>query len=187
MVTVMSLIVPVLVSAVVVFLASWLVHMLLKYHKNDFKKAPNEDGIMDALRKFNIPPGEYMVPRCDTMKEMKEPAFIDKLNKGPVLIMTVMPNGPFRMGKSLAMWFIYCVVVSVFAAYVAGRALPAGSAYLDVFRFAGTVAFVGYTLALWQDTIWYKRTPSTTIKHTFDGLVYGLLTGGVFGAMWPGL
>jgi hypothetical protein len=187
MVTVMSLLLPILVSAVVVFLASWLVHVLLKYHNNDFKKAPNEDGIMEALRKFNIPVGEYMVPRCDNMKQMKEPAFIEKLNKGPVLMMTVMPNGPFTMGKSLAAWFVYCVVVSIFAGYVAGSALPAGSVYLEVFRFAGCVAFTGYTLALWQDAIWYKRTLSTVVKHTFDGLLYGLLTGGVFGAMWPGV
>ncbi len=187
MVTVMSLWLPILVSAVVVFFLSWMVHMLLKYHKNDFKKVPNEDAVQDALRKFNIPQGEYMLPRCDNMKEMKEPAFLDKLNKGPVMLMTVMPNGPFNMGKSLGLWFVYCVVVSVFAAYVAGRALPAGTAYLDVFRFAGTVGFVGYTLALWQDVIWYKRTPSTAVKHTVDGLLYGLFTGGVFGAMWPGM
>lgn len=187
MVTVMSLLLPILVSAIVVFLASWVVHTVLKYHNSDFKKIPNEDGVQDALRKFNIPVGEYMVPRCDSMKQMKDPAFIEKLNKGPVLMMTVMPNGPFTMGKSLAAWFVYCVVVSIFAGYVAGSAVPAGSSYLDVFRFAGCVAFTGYTLALWQDAIWYKRTLSTVVKHTFDGLVYGFLTGGVFGAMWPGL
>jgi hypothetical protein len=187
MVTVMSLLLPILVSAVVVFLASWILHTILKYHNNDFKKVPNEDAVQDALRKFNIPVGEYMVPRCDNMKQMKDPAFLDKLNKGPVLMMTVMPNGPFTMGKSLAMWFIYCVVVSIFAGYVAGSAVPAGSSYLEVFRFAGCVAFTGYTLALWQSAIWYRRTVSTVVKQTFDGLVYGLLTGGVFGAMWPGM
>ena len=185
MVTVMSLWLPILLSAVAVFFVSWLIHMFLKYHSNDFKKMPNEDAVMDALRKFNIPLGEYMVPRCDNMKQMKEAAFIDKLNKGPVFLMTVMPNGPFSMGKSLGAWFVYCAVVSVFAAYITGRALPAGSLYLEVFRFAGCVAFTGYVLALWQDAIWYKRTLSTVVKHTIDGLIYGLVTGGVFGSMWP--
>ncbi len=185
MVTLTSLWLPILVSAVVVFFLSWLVHMLFKYHKDDFKKMPNEDAVMDALRKFNIAAGEYMVPRCDNMKQMKEPAFIDKLNKGPVFMMTVLPNGQFKMGKGLSMWFVYCVVVSVFAGYVASRALPPGTDYLQVFRFTGTVAFAGYALALWQDAIWYYRTPSTTIKQTFDGLLYALFTGGVFGSMWP--
>ena len=187
MVTVVSLWLPVLLSAVAVFFASWIIHTVLKYHNNDFKKMPNEDAVMDALRKFNVPVGEYMVPRCDNMKQMKEPAFLDKMNKGPVLLMNVMPNGLINMGKVLGLWFIYCAVVSVFAAYIAGRALPPGSEYLAVFRFAGTVAFTGYTLAMWQSAIWYRRPVSTVLKQTFDGLIYGCLTGGVFGAMWPGM
>ena len=187
MVTVMSLFVPILVSAVVVFVASAIIHMVLKYHNNDFKKIPNEDAVMEALRKVGVPPGEFMVPRCDNRQQMKDPAFIEKLNKGPVLLMTVMPNGQFNMGKSLGLWFVYCIVVSVFAGYVAASAVPAGSPYLAVFRIVGCVAFMGYTMAIWQSVIWYKRTLSTVVKQTFDGLVFGLLTGGVFGAMWPGV
>jgi hypothetical protein len=187
MVSTMSLWLPILVAAVAVFLVSSVIHMLLKYHANDFKKVPGQDAVQEALRKFNIPPGEYMLPRCDHMKEMKEPAFIDKLNKGPVMLMTVLPNGQFNMGKSLGLWFVYCLVVGVFAAYVTGAALPAGTEYLAVFRFAGTVAFIGYALALWQDSIWHARPLGTVVKQTFDGLVYGLVTGGVFGAMWPAM
>ncbi len=186
MVTVISLWLPILVAAVAVFLVSWVLHMVLKYHNNDFKKVPNEDAVQDALRKFDIPQGEYMLPRCDNMNQRKEPAFLEKLNKGPVMLMTVMPNRPFNMEKSLGLWFVYCAVVGVFAAYITGRALPAGTEYLQVFRFAGCVAFVAYTLALWQDSIWYKRSVSTVIKQTFDGLLYGLFTGGVFGWLWPG-
>ncbi len=187
MVTVMSLWLPVLLASVAVFVASSIIHMVFKYHSNDFKKLPQQDAIQESLRKFNIAPGEYMLPRCDHAKEMKDPAFIDKLNKGPVMLMTVMPSGQFNMGKSLGLWFVYCVVVSIFAAYITGRAVPAGSEYLHVFRFAGCVAFVGYTLALWQSTIWYKRPLSTIMKQTFDGLIYGCVTGGVFGAMWPAM
>lgn len=187
MVTVMSLWLPVLVSAVAVFFVSWLIHMVLKYHKNDFKAVPDETGLMDAVRKFNIAPGDYCVPRARGMEDMKDPAFIEKWNKGPVFLMTIYPPGPFSMGKSLTLWFIYCVVMSVFAAYVAGRTVPAGSAYLAVFRVAGTVAFAGYALALWQTWIWYKRGIGTVIKQNIDGLVYGLVTGGVFGWLWPGM
>lgn len=185
MVSVPSLWLPILASAVVVFLISFVLHMVLKYHSSDCKALPNEDAVMDALRKFNIPPGDYGMPRPANSAAMKDPAFIEKTNKGPVVLLTVMPNGPFKMGPSLVQWFVYCLVVGVFSAYIAGRALPAGSHYLSVFRFAGCTAFVGYSLALWQDSIWYKKQWSTTIKNTFDGLVYALFTGGVFGAMWP--
>jgi hypothetical protein len=76
-------------------------------------------------------------------------------------------------------------VVGVFAAYVAGRALPEGAHYLAVFRFAGVTGFVAYALAGWQESIWYKRPWSVTLKNTFDGLLYGLVTAGTFGWLWP--
>jgi hypothetical protein len=107
------------------------------------------------------------------------------MKQGPVMVLTVVPNGPAAMGKSLVLWFLSSLVVSVFAAYVAGRALPAGASYLHAFRFVGTVAFVGYSLALWQVSIWDHRPWTTTIKLTLDGLVYALLTAGTFGWLWP--
>lgn len=185
MVPVASLWAPILVSGVIVFLASWLIHMLLPYHRNNFAKLPKEDEVMEAMSRFELPPGDYMVPCPSGPAAMKEPAFLEKRKKGPVAVMTVMPNGPVSMGANLAQWLIYCLVISVFAAYLTGRALPSGSSYRMVFRFAGTTAFAGYALALWQDSIWYRRKWSTTIKHTFDGLVYGLLTAGTFGWLWP--
>ena len=116
---------------------------------------------------------------------MKSPEFIARMNEGPVMIMTVMPNGQFAMGRNLAMWFVYCVVVGTFAAYAAGRSLAPGVAYMRVFEMVTVVAFVGYALALWQTTIWYHRAASTTFKLTIDGLIYALLTAGVFGWLWP--
>jgi hypothetical protein len=186
MVSLTSLLVPILVSAVIVFLASSLVHMVFKYHQSDVQKVPSEQGVMDALRRFNIPPGDYMMPRAASPKEMKDPAFTEKLKQGPVALMTVMPPGPFSMGKSLTQWFVYCVVIALFAGYVASRTLPPGAPYLSVFRIVGTVAFIGFAGGLWQDSIWWNRKWSTTVKSTIDGLVYGLLTAGTFGWLWPG-
>jgi hypothetical protein len=185
MVSLGSLLLPILVSAVVVFFLSWLFHMVLPHHRSDWKKLPDEDGAMNALRPFNIPPGDYMMPCGSGPASMKDPAFLDKFKKGPVIVMTVLPAGQMAMGKSLIQWFIFCVVISIFAAYIAGHALPPGAHYLEAFRFAGCTAFAGYALAQWQDSIWYKRKLSTTLKNNFDGLVYALFTGGVFGAMWP--
>lgn len=185
MVSVMSLWLPILLSAVIVFVVSSIIHMVLGYHRSDFGKVPAEDEVMDALRKFNISPGDYVIPCAGSPKEMGTPEFIEKTTKGPVAFMTVMPSGPPSMGKSLVQWFVYCIVVGIFAAYIAGRALEPGAHYLAVFRFAGCTAFVGYALGLWQNSIWYKLSWSVTIKSTFDGLVYGLLTAGTFGWLWP--
>ncbi len=176
---------PILLSSVVVFLVSSVIHMALPWHKKDYPQVPNEEKVMDALRPFALPPGDYMIPRASSAQEQRSPEFAARLKQGPVLMLTVWPNGPAPMAKNLMLWFLYSVVVGILAAYVAGRALPAGAAYLQVFRFIGVTAFMGYAVALWQASIWYRRSWITTIKTTVDGLIYALLTAGVFGWLWP--
>ena len=176
---------PILLSSVIVFVVSSIIHMVLPWHKNDYPRVPNEDKLMDALRPLAVPPGDYMIPRAGSMQELRTPEFAAKLEKGPVLMLTMMPNGPFSMRKSLLYWFLYSVVIGIFAAYVARSALPAGAPYLRVFQLAGVTAFIGYSVALWQMSIWYRRAWSLTLKSTADGLVYALLTAGTFGWLWP--
>jgi hypothetical protein len=177
--------IPILLSAVLVFVVSSLIHMLLTYHKGDFKKLPNEDAVMEALRKFDIPVGDYHVPHCDSAKAMKSPEFVEKMTKGPVVLLTFIKTGKPNMGRSLLLWFLYSVIVNVFSAYIADRAVGPGANYLNVFRFVGCSAFMGYSLALLQNSIWYARNWGTTIRSMFDGLIYALVTAGVFGWLWP--
>lgn len=185
MVPLMSLWLPILVAAVIVFVASSIAHTVLPHHRSDFRKAPDEDRIMDALRTAGVPPGDYVIPHAASSEEMQSPEYREKYERGPVAMVTVFPPGPPSMARNLVQWFIYCVVVSIFAAYVAGRAVEAGGDYLDVFRFAGVTAFAGYALALWQGNIWFGRSWSSTLKSNIDSGVYALLTGGVFGWLWP--
>src|SRR5712692_7249406 len=176
---------PILLSSVIVFIMSSIIHMMSHWHKSDYPKLPNEDKVMDALRPLAIPPGDYLIPCPSSREEMRSPEFAEKRKKGPVVMFTVWPSGPISMGKNLIMWFLYTVAVGIFAAYVAGRALPHGEEYLHVFRFAGVTAFIAYSVGLWQMSIWYNRSWTTTIKSTVDGLIYALLTAGTFGWLWP--
>lgn len=185
MIHIYTLWLPILLSSAGVFIASSVIHMLLPWRNDDYSKLPGEDKAMDALRPLSIPPGDYMMPRASTMAEMRSPEFAEKMKSGPVMFLTVRPNGPVSMGKNLVMWFIYSLVIGFFAAYIAGRALPAGAAYLQVFKFAGTTAFIGYSVALWHMSIWWSRSWSTTIKDTIDGIIYALVTAAVFGWLWP--
>jgi len=185
MVPVTSLWLPILVSAITVFIVSSLIHMVIGYHRADWKRLPSEDEVQAALRRFNIPPGDYMLPGPASSAEMNTPEFKARVEKGPVLVMTTWPAGPQGMGKSLTLWFLYTVLVGLFSGYVAGAALGPGTPYLSVFRFAGTVAFAGYALALMQQSIWYHRGWATTARSMFDGLIYALLTAGTFGWLWP--
>ena len=185
MTAITALLLPILLSAVLVFIASSIIHMLPLWHHKDYPKLPDENAFIAAVRPLAIPPGDYIVPREMTREAMTTPEFKEKMAKGPIVVMTVLPPGSWAMGRALSLWFLYLVIVSVFAAYIAGRALPPGANYLDVFRFAGATAFIGYAVALWQMTIWYRRAWSMSIKVTIDGLIYSLLTAGVFGWLWP--
>jgi hypothetical protein len=185
MVPIMSLWVPILLSAVFVFVISFAMHTLLSYHRNDYVKIPGEDDVMNALSKIDIPPGDYMMPYADSREMMRSPEFIKKMNKGPVAFMTVVKPGQQSMGVSLLMWFVFNVIVSIFAAYVAGRALGPGARFWAVVRFAGTVTFTSYALAMVPNSIWYKIKWSTTLKSVIDGLILSLVTGAIFGWLWP--
>lgn len=185
MVSVFALWLPILLAAVIVFLASSIIHMMLPYHRSDFGAVPKEDEVREALGQFSIAPGDYMIPWAGDPDNWKSPEFLKKMEEGPIAMMTVLPNGPPRMRKNLILWFCYCIVVGLITAYMTGLAAGPGTDYRVVFRLASTAAFTGYGLALLQSSIWYGRSWSTTLKSVFDSLIYGLLTAGTFGWLWP--
>jgi len=184
MVSLAALWLPILLSAVIVFVASSLMHMLLTYHKSDYGQLPNEEAVRDVLRPANLKPGLYIFPFC-THKEMKSPAVMEKYKQGPVGFLTILPSGPPNMGKFLVQWFVFCLIVGVFVAYLTGHTVAAGTHYLAVFRVAGTAAFLAYGLGNLSNGIWKGQRWGATIKEVADGLVYGLLTAGCFGWLWP--
>ena len=184
MVPLSALWLPILLSAVAVFIVSSLIHMFSPWHRNDYGALPDQERFRTAFAALAVPPGDYMVPRA-TGKEMRSPEFMERVKQGPNVIMTVLPNAPWNMGRQLGTWFVYLIVVGIFAGYVAGRALGPGAESPDVIRFAGTAAFLAHAVALWPMSIWYGRAWSTTIKSTVDGLIYALLTGAIFCWFWP--
>lgn len=184
MVPALSLWLPILLSAIYVFIASSLVHMVLKYHRSDYSKVPDEDKVMDKLSPHNIPPGDYYLPYIADMNDREKPETQAKMKKGPVGFFTVTTSD-YNMGASLGQWFLYCLLVSLFSAYLAGLALEPGAGFMAVFRFVGSVSLGGYFLALIQNSIWYKRAWSTTLKYLLDGFLYSLGTAAIFAWLWP--
>lgn len=185
MVTIVSLWLPVLLSAVAIFIVSSIIHMLLTYHRSNFAAIPDEQNFRDTVRPLNIPPGEYIFPFAGSPKNMESEEYQQKIKEGPVGMITVLANEPWPMAKSLISWFVYCLVVGSFSAYIAVHSVSAGADYREVMQIVGASAFAGYSLALMQNSIWYFRAWSTTLKFMFDGFVYALLTGGIFGWLWP--
>ena len=175
---------PIVLSAVIVFVASSIMHMLLPYHRSDYQKLPEEDKVLAALRPVGLKRGLYVFPFC-THKDMKSPEVVAKYNQGPVGMMTIAPNGPPAMPKFLGLWFGYCLLIGFFVAYLAAHTVAHGAHYRHVFRVVGTAAFLAYGLGTISDAIWKGQTWSMTIKEVVDGLIYALLTAGTFGWLWP--
>jgi hypothetical protein len=184
MVPLAALWLPIIVAAVIVFIASSIMHMVLPYHRSDYSQLPDEDKIRGVLRAANLKRGLYTMPFC-THKDMKSPATTEKFKEGPVGFITIMPSGPPAMAKFLIQWFVFCLIIGFFVAYLTAHTVPLGANYLVVFRVAGTAGVLAYGLGHLSDGIWKGQMWSMTIKETIDGLVYGLLTAGVFGWLWP--
>ncbi len=176
---------PILLSSVLVFVVSSLIHMVIGYHNSDYKKLPNEEAARAAIGALKVPPGDYMLPRGEGMKCMKDPEFLKKFTDGPVALMTFMKPGVPSMTGSLVQWFIFTLVINAFAAYLAVHAVGWGGSYLAVFRYVGCTTFMAYAFGQIPNSIWYKRDWCTTCKMVLDGLIYALLTAGMFGWLWP--
>jgi hypothetical protein len=184
MVSLTALWLPILLAAVIVFIASFIMHMVLPYHHSDYKKMPEEDKIMGALRGVGLTKGLYALPYC-THKDMNSPEMKEKQKQGPVAMITVFKSGPPNMPKYLVQWFFFCLIVGFLTAYLTGRTVPAGEPYLRVFQVAGTAAFMAYGLGNLVNSVWKGQPWGNTIKEVIDGLIFGLLTAGTFGWLWP--
>jgi hypothetical protein len=184
MVSLTALWLPILLAAVIVFVASSVIHMVLKYHQSNYRQLPEEDKLLAVLRPAGLTPGLYNFPHC-THKDMNTPAIKEKFKQGPVGFLTIFPSGPVALPKFLGLWFAYCLLVGVFVAYLTGRTVPFGAQYRVVFRVAGTAAFLAYGLGPLVNGIWKGLPWSIVLKESFDGLIFALLIAGTFGWLWP--
>jgi hypothetical protein len=184
MVPLAALWLPILLSAIIVFVASSIIHMVLKYHQSDYRQLPDEDKLLAALRPAGLKPGLYHFPFC-THKNMKSPDVQEKFKQGPVGLLTVFPSAPPALPKFLGLWFVYCLLIGFFVAYLAGHTVAPGARYPAVFRVVGTAAFLAYGLGPLVNGIWKGLPWSVVLKESFDGLIYSLLTAGTFGWLWP--
>ena len=185
MVTIDSLWVAILLSSIAVWFCSFLVWAVSPHHRSDFKQLPNEEATRKALLPQKLTPGQYNIPHLPSRDDFKKPQFLKKFSDGPVAFLTVLPNGMPPMGKNMGLSLLFNLFVGVLVAYLAGHTLPAGTDYLEVFRVAGTSAWLAYGIGVIPDGIWFGRPWSAVGKHLFDALLYALLTAGFFGWLWP--
>jgi hypothetical protein len=187
MVSLGALWLPIVLSAVLVFVTSSVIHMFLGYHNRDYTKLPNEDAVRAALRAGNPAPRQYIIPHASGSGELRSEEMKQKYVEGPVAVLNIKPAGPISMGVNLVQWFVFALVISFVAAYVASRTEAVGADHLHVSQIVGTVAWLGYAGGQIPNAIWMGKPWSVATKEVFDGLVYGLLTAVVFAWLWPRL
>ena len=180
-----SLWLAVVVSTVVVFVLSALMHAVLKYHAKEVAAVPDEDALSHAVAKQGLAPGAYLVPHGGDGSKCKDPAFKARWEKGPNFFLTVGPSGPMSMGKPLILWALTCFLVSFLTAYVARHALDFGAAQVDIARIVGTVSFMAYTMGSLTESIWKWRPWASTCLAFVDGAVYAAATAACFAFLWP--
>lgn len=180
-----SLWIPVVVSAVVVFILSSLIHMALRYHRADVRPLPDDAAVRTALGTVAGKPGQYMTPFCADPSQMKDPAIQEAYAKGPIAFVTVLPKGPPAMGKYLGMWFLLAFFIAFTTGYIARHSLDYGSDGLTVMRVTGAVTFLAYGISHISDSIWKGQPWSNTLRALLDALIYAIGTGLVFRLLWP--
>jgi hypothetical protein len=185
MVSISSLWLPIVLSAVLVFVVSSIVHMLLPYHRKDFLRLPDEDAAREVLGRQSLGRGQYFMPFAEDMKAMKEPEIQKKFEEGPVAIVTVLRGGHMNMGPHLIQWFLFSLGISFTVAYLLSRTLASQTEFMQVFRVSSTISWLGYAGALIWSGIWKGVPWSTVLKDVFDGLLFALVTGWAFAQFWP--
>ena|SRR5947207_4627468 len=182
MVTLSALWLPILVSAIFVFIAANILWMALPFwHRKDYGRLSNQDAIVGALA--DVKSGQYVAPMLDW--KSATPDERAAVQRGPMAMLVVRNPNAFSFGKSLTLYFLYTIVISILVAYLTGRTVPPGAPYLRVFRVAGAAAVLAYSFRSVPDAIWYGRPWSVVIKEVIDGVIFGMLIGGTFGWLWP--
>jgi hypothetical protein len=178
-----SLWLPILVSAVLVFVVSAASHMLVPYRQREWRAAPEQEALQRIFRGKG--PGLYVFPSPESARERGRPEHLKRWAEGPSAFLALVPAGPVNMGRNLGLSFLLNLVVSFVTAYVAAHALGAAPHYLAVFRVVGTIGFLAYATGALYEGIWYWRPWQSLAMGALDALLYGLAMAGTFGWLWP--
>jgi len=182
----LSLWLPILLSAVVVFVISSLIHMVFKWHNPEYRGFSNEDAVRDAIRTGNPSPGQYVLPYCKEMKELGTEAMKQKYQEGPVGFVTLTQSGSPNMGKSFVAWFLMSIIVGAIGAFIATQLFGLDPARARAAaKLVGAVTFLSYGMGTIAESVWMGRTWTASAKFLLDAALYGIGSGLVFFWLWP--
>lgn len=184
-VTLTELWIPILLGGLLAWVASGIIHMVIKYHNKDYRPLPNEDEVSDALRNGQLAKGMYTMPYCADMNEMGSDKMQSKFNNGPVAMIAVFDNGMPAMGKLLGQQIAFFIAGSCLVAYCTALTVDTGTSYMEVFRVVSAISFLAFGWANIPFSIWYGHPWSTTGRYLLDAIIYALVFAGTYAWLWP--
>ena len=177
--------IPIVVSALAVLGASCVVHVFIAQRLRNWKTLPEEDATVEHLQKSGTAPGFYVFPRrYSRASNGSEEAYVHRMESGPWGSVNVRARQP-SMGRSLVQSLTFCLVTSVFVAYLGTLALSPGDDFSRVFQVIGTAGILAYAFGGIPNAIWLGMDFRSAVLDVVDGTLCGLITGAVFGMLWP--
>ena len=181
-----SLWLPILLSAVAVWIASIVLGLPFFHHKTDWIGLPKgqEDALASFLRTSDVRPGNYLFPDFRTREAMESERVKKALNDGPVGHLSLWPT-PLGMGGKMAATFVVYLIVNTLIAYLTRVAIPGPASFARVFQVAGAAGVLAYGFAHLPSAIWWGAYRRTIVANVIDGMIYGCITGAIFAWRWP--
>lgn len=174
---------PILLAGLATHVAATLAWTVLPHHKPEWGRVNSEDELLDWLAAKGVPPGQYLFPYAEDGAEMKSETYQEK-SKGKCHGMLFVWPRPANMGLNIVLTLTFFLVTSFVIGYLASNGLERGATFMNVFQFVTTAGILAHVFAGIPTLIWFRRKCAMDF---LDGLVYALITGLIFAALWPGI
>lgn len=179
--SVFSLWMPIVGSGFATHFASTLAWTVLPHHKPEIKSlGDKEEQFTDWIACKEIEPGQYVFPYCEDMKQTETELFKQKQGKcsGELRVWARPVNMLAAMVKTLGFFLFAAFMIGYVCAYTLTPYTDKG----DVFRIVLVLGIMTHCFAIFPRVFWFPRSYATSLV---DGVVYALLTAGIFYALWP--
>jgi len=178
MVSLSALLLPVVLTGVALFFASFLSWVVIPNHRDDWRALPGEATVIESLRSAGVAPGNYIYPHYAYGASKVEHEA--KMKQGPMGVMTVFPG--MTMGRNLGLTLLSYLVVCFCLAYLGTLGLKPGASFREVFRFFATASVLTFLTGIVQHSIWFR---CRIVGHILETVVYAAIVGAIFAAFWP--
>jgi hypothetical protein len=177
--SVVDLWLPILAAGLATHILSTIAWVVLPHHKPEWQKYPNEDELLGQLAK-NAQAGQYIFPYARSSEDVNSDAYKEKLSKCRGML--VLWPTPTHMGKAIGLTLVAFLIIAFVIGYLASMGLQPGADFMKVFRFVTTAGLLAHIAAKFPFVFWFRRKVAMDV---LDGVVFALVTGLIFAALWP--